>query len=292
MKKLFLKLFICFFFIISSANAGSKFYANQIFVGKINLSHLTNTILPEGEWIVTSSEYSYKRKLAWEEITLVLLDKGSIKSVLKLQFPQNGGNGNAWHKGKNNACDDFYNQRSNFHVNTSKRSGSHSNVSDESRTDGISTGYCMAVWEKAKHNLIDYETIDYLKINNISEPKELIWMQHVYYTQFNQIKVSFALNPLHSDISTSELINKAIYLGRVMAEDNGKSLNAKKLLDLSILTDLFYQKKEEIIKLDINNTQAKTKIKDKLEQLKLLLDEGLINQDQYDTKSAKLLEDF
>ena len=33
-------------------------------------------------------------------------------------------------------------------------------------------------------------------------------------------------------------------------------------------------------------------VKDKLKELKSMLDEGLINQELYDTKSAKLLEDF
>ena len=53
------------------------------------------------------------------------------------------------------------------------------------------------------------------------------------------------------------------------------------------LTDRF-PKTETIAKID----SVESSLKDKLKELKSMLDEGLISQELYDTKSAKLLEDF
>jgi multidrug efflux pump subunit AcrB len=42
----------------------------------------------------------------------------------------------------------------------------------------------------------------------------------------------------------------------------------------------------------VEKTSEEPDVKDKLKELKAMLDEGLISQEQYDTKSTKLLEDF
>jgi hypothetical protein len=42
----------------------------------------------------------------------------------------------------------------------------------------------------------------------------------------------------------------------------------------------------------VETTSEKPGVKNKLKELKAMLDEGLISQELYDTKSAKLLEDF
>ena len=193
---------------VDSIFLGSKFTTGQLLQGKIKFANQTNINLPKGEWTVVSTDYSFKRAYAYKEVTLIQVDENKMKSFLIINYPRDKGNGNGWWKGLNDACDDFNNQRSSFHKNTSKKSGIHSNMSQDSRTDGITMGYCISIWNEEFKNsnldLISNKSMQYFDSNNIDKPSSLIWTQQVYHSLYNKVKISYAYNVLSNKVSNEK----------------------------------------------------------------------------------------
>ena len=266
--------------------ANNNFYIGQMLQGKIELSFLTNIYLPQGEWTIIEANSSFEN-IIWKDITLLLINESKVQSILKIKYPKNSGDGRGWYKGRNNACDDFNGQKSNFHKNTSKKSVFQNN-SDGPRTDAISQGYCISVWGSETLNLVEYKTEEYLRNQNIELTNDLVWIQQVYYSLQNEVTISYAGNAEFVNKPSSEFMNKAISLGQATVISNSEQFKETKLLDLSILSDLY-------IHIDSTNSDPSLDSGDiivKLKKLKTMLDEGLISQEQYDTKSTKLLEDL
>ena len=272
----------------------NNFIIGQSVQGKIKLSDITYINLPKGAWTVIRTDYSFIRAYAYKEISLIQVDDNKMKSFIKINYPRDRGNGNGWWKGKNDACDDFSNQRSSFHKNTSKKAGLHSNMSSDSRTDGISMGYCISIWNEDLKNsnldLIDFQSMEYFNSKNIDYPNSLIWMQQVYHSLLNKVKISYAYNVSSNNKSISELTEQIIHLGKANVEKNILQFKSKKLIDLSTFSDL-HQKKQKN-KENISNKSLKLELVDKLKKLKELFDNDLITQKQYEQKSDKLLDDF
>lgn len=272
----------------------NNFKIGQSLQGKIKLSEITYINLPKGAWTVISTDYSFIRAYAYKEISLIQVDDNKMKSFIKINYPRDIGNGNGWWKSKNDACDDFSNQRSSFHKNTSKKTGLHSNMSSDSRTDGISMGYCISIWNEELKNsnldLIDFQSMEYFNSKNIDYPNSLIWIQQVYHSLLNKVKISYAYNVSSNNKSISELTEQIIHLGKANVEKNNLQFKSKKLIDLSTFSDL-HQKKQKN-KENISNESLKLELVDKLKKLKEMFDNDLITQKQYEQKSDKLLDDF
>tara|TARA_B110000858_G_scaffold1682_1_gene1937 strand:+ start:767 stop:1654 length:888 start_codon:yes stop_codon:yes gene_type:complete len=295
MKKIFIYTYILLFFFSISGFAvnATDFRIGQSLQGKIKLSNMTYINLPKGAWTVIWTDYSFEKASAYKEISLIQVDDKKMRSFLKIDYPRDKGNGNGWRKGKNDACDDFSNQGSHFHKNTSRKSGLHSNDSEDARTDGISKGYCISIWNDELKNsnldLIGFQNMEYFNFKNIDFPNSLTWIQQIYYSLNNRVKISYAYNEL-SNNKFNFKTQQATQVAKANVEKNILQFERKKLIDLLTFSDLHKKKQKD--KENISNDLLKLEIVDKLKELKKMFDNDLISQKQYEQKSDKLLDDF
>ena len=98
-------------------------------------------------------------------------------------------------------------------------------------------------------------------------------------------------------VFTGKVNNFYLHEGNVVSKNEFLSLKKVPLVDNSQTNEnLFEQIDETVGEIKTSNVVEETlnfsSTKDKLRELKSMLDEGLISQEQYDEKSSKILEEF
>lgn len=264
-------LFIYVFFNMNTSVARDM-YPGQVVYGQIGKFGLGTTIkLPEGEWVVAGTA-SKNGTIRPEEIILMQIEDKKIKAILFIRYARDIGLTQGWdavtgwrpeETYKNNTCDDYDDQKSNYH---------YEKINKKSQ-QLIVNGACMAVYvdndiynvsELSLDNSIQ-ETYDmaeqFVKNNNLEYPNALIFIDNTYFSKKNYVQTYFAINPEFKGIKSSSqvfftnsdwhkynidsypdkkrLMDESIFIGQQVFTDNIKKFDKGKALDFYGYNALF-----------------------------------------------------
>jgi hypothetical protein len=322
MNKILYIIIASFFFTFSGFN-----YVNAFSLGQI-ISNTTGTMglgtkfhLPQGEWTVAGLK-SLNGGVRPVEVILIQSEGKSIKAILNIRYARDEGPTQGWdavggwkpaEHYDNNNCDDYDEQRSNFHqVNIDKKKQSL-----------IIEGSCLAIFARNDiQNLNDVATdtsiIDafdiannYIQRKNLIIPEALVIVGSTYFTQKNQVHTYYMSNPAYSNIISntrvpfkesewnSYKINKyddkkaymanAISVGRNVKNTTAKNFKIyNKTIDLRPYDKIVLYNSSTSSSLPTKKNNAVAKLK----KLKKMFDEGLISQKQYEQKSEDILDEL
>tara|TARA_B110000858_G_C17785619_1_gene467115 strand:- start:1326 stop:2135 length:810 start_codon:yes stop_codon:yes gene_type:complete len=261
MKIFFLSVF---FVLINSVILQAKdLYPGQTVFGSIKFGLNTTVNLPPGEWNVAGVA---KKNGGIRPVDLILLQSidGKIKAVFHIRYARDKGKSQGWdyvsgwipdETMKNNTCDDYDDQKSNYHYQKI----------DKKKQNLIIQGSCMAVYalndiynfnELALDNSIHeaFEmTESYIQNKNLSYPNAMVFIDNTYFIEENYVQTYFAVNPELKNIETrsdvyftdsnwhkyninkhpekKSFMNDAIFIGQQVFDDNAKAFNMRRALD-------------------------------------------------------------
>ena len=321
MSKIILIIISCLFLNINALNFAGAFNSGQIVSNITDSMGLgTKFYLPDGEWTVIGAK-SLNGGVRPVEAILIQRDGSKIKAILNIKFARDLGPTQGWDavggwKPKehfdNNNCDDYNNQRSNFH---------NANI-EKKKQNLIIEGSCLAIFVRNYIFRLDslsndssimeaFEVADdYILRNDLELPEALIVVGSTYFTEKNQVHTYYMANPQINNINSKSQVefrdsewnydkinshtdkkaymDNAISIGKTVRTQVVNSFKNGNTLDLRSYNEIV-SFKNSISSSSSNNENSPI---DKLKKLKEMLEEGLITQKQYEKKSKKILEDF
>lgn len=320
MKKIFIYTYILLFFSSISSFAVKTPYLGETLVGSIGKYGLgTEIILPKGEWTVAGVKET-NGSVSWVELVLIQSESNKIKGIFNFKYPRRlerpivewDPSTIGWRKDKhieNNTCDDYGKQGSNF----------HKMAITKKKINRIYEGSCVSVYAINQLNslfITDAWSMaeQYINRQELEYPNALVFIDNTYFREKNVVHTYFATNPYFSKIksnSNSRFEDSEWYKHNVSKYDNknefmknmidvatstvqvniNRFLREEKL-DFSSYSSFHVKKSVPVIKSESGNLSYNDSAINKLKELKLMLDEGLISQEQYDAKSTELLKDF
>ena len=285
-----------------------------------NFGLQSEIILPEGQWVVAGMK-AINGGVRPVDVILIQKENTKIKALLNIKFPRSKGLTQGWDavtgwKPKehydNNNCDDYDNQRSNFH---------HAEI-NKRKQQLILEGYCLAIFAKnsinsatslaTKSSLIDaFQNADeYIRNNNLSYPDAMVVIGNTYFTEENQIHINYMVNPDFANIPSKpglsfsesdwyqfrindyeekkKFMSNAIYIGKSVNSEIARSYSKRKAIDLRPYNQILTFK-------TISNAEVATEedsLAKKLQDLKSLHNQNLISDSQYEEKMNQLLEEL
>jgi len=322
MKQIIISLTLSFFLTILSSVSSFAIkepYLGEVLSGTIGKYGLgTEIVLPEGKWVVAGVKAS-NGSVRWVDLVLIQFTSNKIKAVFNIKYPREKERPMVemhpvpgWRADRhydNNTCDDYDNQGSNY----------HESLITKKQTSRLAEGSCISIY--ALNNIserLGYSDTwtmahQFIKKNQLDYPNSIVFIDNTYFSEQNVVHTYYGLNPDFVDIASrkffnfsdsdwnkynikdheekNSFMNNAIYTGNITLTNNIRNfLNNKKLdfFQYSFLT----QKINETIPDTSSKVSSNSGIRNKLKDLKSMLDDGLISQEQYDKKSAKLLKDF
>ena len=261
-------------------------------IGKYGLG--TEIILPEGEWIVAGVKET-NGSVSWVELVLIQSESNKIKGIFNFKYPRRlerpivewDPSTIGWRKDKhidNNTCDDYDNQRSNFHeMDVSKK------------LNRIYGGSCISVYTSSVNNSIIYKNDvwlmaqEFIKQSGIDYPEEFVFIDNTYFREKNVVHTYYAINHNFFKNEKSKFIKKAINIGKEVLRKNINKFLDNKKLDFTEYANFYLA---EPISVKESKSTDKVSIISKLKELKEMFNNGLITQKQYEIKSNELLESY
>jgi len=260
MIKLFQVLFLIFF--ATSAFAKQEPYPGQFVYGNIGPYGLdTEILLPPGEWIVAGVSTS-NGGIRWAEIILLQTESKKIKALLNIKYPRQlekpineWGTNDGWRRDKhvkNNTCDDYDNQISNFHEMIIKKR-KYSRIVDASC---ISIYVAHSIGEHSNLNSEAWNLAhEYIGRSDLSYPNALVNIDSTYFKLNNVVHLYFSINPDFANITSSKdtsfkdsewnkynvkkhadknnFMNNTINIGLSVLRDNKRKFSNNRRLDLT-----------------------------------------------------------
>jgi len=272
MKKLLSLLIVGVILAITNISFAAELYPGQVVsgeIGKFGLQTLIN--LPKGDWTVAGIA---KKNGGVRPVDLILLQhsENKIKAYLHIRYVRSTGKTQGYdpaagwvpaEHNENNICDDYYDQKSNYHNETIEKR----------RQNLIQEGSCVAVYvlnnignamDLALENSNDeaFKMLgSYVKKNNLSYPNALLSIDHTYFTEKNLVQIYFGVNPEFKGIeSRSEIyfkdsdwhkyqidehpeknsfMSEAIFIGKDVLRGNLKRFPIGKSLDFYDYNNLY-----------------------------------------------------
>ncbi|MDA7763645.1 hypothetical protein N8903_01610 [Pelagibacterales bacterium] len=215
MKKIIIVACVVFVnLLLSLSNLSAKdLYPGQSVSGQIGKFGLgTNIILPEGNWVVAGVG-SKNGTIRPAEFMLIQATGNKIKSVMFIRYARDFGRPQSWDDNRgwrateiidNNTCDDYDDQKSNFHY---KKVNKKKNIL-------FVDGSCMAVYalndiynlnELRLDNSIEdtYQMAErFMKQNQLIYPNALIFIDNTFFSKDNYVQIYYGLNPEFRNIDT------------------------------------------------------------------------------------------
>ena len=320
MKKIFTVTYFLLFILPINSFALDPPFPGETLIGTIGKYGLgTEIVLPEGEWIVAGVSKT-NGSVRWVELVLIQSESNKIKGIFNIKYPRRlekpivewDPSTVGWRKDKhieNNTCDDYEGQGSNF----------HKMAITKKKSNRIYEGSCVSVYASNRLNslfITDAWSMaeQYINRQELEYPNALVFIDNTYFREKNVVHTYFATNPYFSKIKSNsnsrfeysdwykyniskhsnknEFMNQMIDAAISTAQVNINRFLRKEKLDFSSYSYLHVKKSESVIKSEPSKLLYSDSVMNKLKELKAMLDEGLINQDQYDATSAKLLEGY
>ncbi len=258
-------VFINFFLSLTSINAKDLYPGMSVtgMIGKFGLG--TNILLPEGRWVVAGVG-SKNGTIRPAEIILIQPSANKIKAVMFIRYARDIGKSQGWdivngwrpkETMENNTCDDYDDQKSNFHYKKINKKVQNLVVD----------ATCMAVYalndiyninELQLDNSIDetYQLAEnFIKQNELIYPNALIFIDNTFFSKNNHVQIYYAINPEFRNIKTlpgiyftdsdwhkyninqypekSNFMDEVIYTGKRVLDNNIFSFSKNKPLDFS-----------------------------------------------------------
>ena len=295
MKKIFIYTYTLLSFFSISTFAIETPFSGQTLTGTIGKYALgTEIILPEGEWIVAGVKEN-NGSIRWVELVLIQSESKKIKGIFNIKYPRRlelpivewDPSTIGWRKDKhieNNTCDDYDNQRSNFHeMDVSKK------------LNRIYGGSCISVYTSSVNNsIISKNDVwlmaqEFIKQSGIDYSEEFVFIDNTYFREKNVVHTYFAINHDFFKNEKSKFIKKAINIGKEVLRKNINKFSDNKKLDFTEYANFYLA---EPISVKESKSTDKVSIISKLKELKEMFNNGLITQKQYEIKSDELLESY
>ena len=252
------RFIVTFVIILFSSNAFAfKLEKGEFYSGELKKveHYLYNLKLPKGEWQVLGVD----RILSHNNESYVVLGQiasNELSAIVWLDLitdPSEYG----WFTPDSSACNDYENQKSNYHSSTYKK-----------QVTGVSKGSCMSVWVDndmypGSYDFADefVQTKKNLKRMNVDLPNAIIWIDQLLITKqayagiyiginpkfnaniFSESEVGFTFSDWHSynienHENKNDYMNKVIKAAKEMNSQNYKALEKRKVMDLSFVDRL------------------------------------------------------